>query len=421
MRLIFANKFYYRRGGADIYALETAEMLQCHGHEVVPFAMVDTRNQPTPWSRYFVSNVVTEGQAGLWQSLRTAGRFLWSFEAARKFGALLDEVKPDLVHVHSIYHQIGPSILREARRRGVPVVMTAHDYGPLAPGYALYHDGAVCQVTRPHAYWRAVAHRCVRGSYAMSILCAAEHTLHRALGAWQRNVDLVIAPSRFVQAQYVAYGWPADRIVHVPHYVDLEAFRPVAGGNYVLFVGRLSEEKGVETLIRAAALRPDMPVQIVGEGPDGARLRALAQELGTKNVTFRGFLAGAERTAAYAGARLVVVSSVWYEPFGLIVLEAYASGKPVVATQIGGLTELVEEGQTGLHASAGDAANLAEQMGALWDNPALAAEMGQRARQVAETQYNSELHYKRLMAAYEKVSAVAPAHRHSGESRNLEA
>lgn len=411
MRLIFANKFHYRRGGADIYALETADLLRCHGHEVVPFAMADARNEPTPWARFFVSPVVTEGRAGAWQALRTAGRFLWSFETARKFGTLLDEVKPELVHAHSLYHQLSPSLLPEARRRGVPVVMTAHDYGPLAPGYALYHDGALCEVTRPHAYWRAVAHRCVRGSYAASALCAAEHTLHRALGAWHRNVDLVIAPSRFVKAQYVAYGWPADRIVHIPHYVDLQAFQPVEGGDYVLFIGRLSPEKGVETLIRAAALRPDIRVHIAGDGPEAPRLRALAESLGAGNVVFRGFLSGAERAAAYAGARLVVVPSCWYEPFGLIVLEAYASGKPVVATQIGGLAELIEDGQTGLTASANDAPGLAERLAALWDNPAIAIEMGRRARRLIETEYTPELHYQRLMEAYAKAKEIAAQRR----------
>ena len=143
------------------------------------------------------------------------------------------------------------------------------------------------------------------------------------------------------------------------------------------------------------------------DGPESARLRELAKSMGANNVTFRGFLSGADRLEAYANARFMVVPSVWYEPFGLIVLEAYASGKPVIASQIGGLAELIEDGQTGLHASVGDAPGLAERMAALWDNPVIAAEMGANARRLVETEYTPELHYKRLMEAYEKAKKIA--------------
>jgi glycosyltransferase involved in cell wall biosynthesis len=410
MKFVFANKFHYRHRGADIYALDTAALLTRHGHEVAPFAMHDPRNEPTPWSRFFVSAVKT-GAAGPFASLKTAGRFLWSFEAARKFGALLDEVRPDVVHVHNIYHQISPSILPVARKRGVPVVLTAHDYALAAPNYALFHDGAICEVTKPDRYWRAVGHRCVRGSRLASALCAFEHSLHRALGVWRDNVDLVIAPSRFVQATLVAYGWPAEKIVHVPHYAPTAGITPVYGGDCALFVGSLSQEKDVATLVRAAAWRPDIPVRVVGDGPEGERLKELAAQLGADNVTFVGQRTGDALAAEYARARFCVVPSAWYEPFGLVVLEAFAHGKPVVAAQIGGLAELIDEGQTGLYTSAGDAAGLAERIAALWDNEALTEEMGRNARRIAEEQYSPELHYRRLMEAYARVVKDVPSFR----------
>lgn len=402
MRLIFANKFHHRQGGADIYALDLAVAMRARGHEVAPFAMADERNEPTPFARYFVSRVETSPRGPL-SALKTAGRFLWSFEAARKFGRLADEFRPDLVHVHNLYHQLSPSLLPAAKRRGLPVVMTAHDYALLAPNYSLFHDGAVCEVTRPHRYWRAVAHRCVRGSLAASALCALEHRLHRALDVWRRNIDLVVCPSRFVMAKFAEYGWPEEKLIHVPHYAPVAGVTPTEGGEYALFVGRLSPEKDVATLVRAAALRRDIPFRVVGSGPEEARLKALANDLGAKNVTFVGRRTGGDLASEYAGARLVVVPSAWYEPFGLIVLEAYAHGKPVVATQIGGLAELVREGETGLYASASDPAGLAERVGALWDAPDVAAEMGRAARRLAETEYAPERHFERLEEIYARL------------------
>lgn len=402
MRIAFANKYWFLKGGAERYAFDLRDLLATHGHDVVPFAMQDKRNEPTPWSRLFVSAVATEKVGFGWQGLRTAGRMLYSFEARRKFGALLDAAKTELVHVHNIYHQISPSILPEAAKRGVPVVMTAHDYKLIAPNYSLYHDGAICERTKPAKYWEAYRHRCIKGSAAASALDALEMSLHRKLGLW-KHVDRVIAPSRFMQAVLEAYGVEKGKIVHVPHFIDASAWHPVDSGEYVLFVGRLSEEKGVETLIRAAAKRRNVPVRIVGTGPDESRLKALAKALEATNVNFVGFKSAGDLRAEYAGARFVVVPSVWYEVFGLIVLEAYAAGKPVLASQIGGLAELVKDGETGIQASAGDVDDWAQKLGLMWDAHAECVELGRAARAWVEQEFAPDLHYKRIMDVYASV------------------
>jgi glycosyltransferase involved in cell wall biosynthesis len=407
MRIVFANKYWYLKGGAERYLFDLRALLQGHGHVVAPFAMQDAKDVPTDWQKYFVSHVETDRVRFSPAALRTAGRMLWSFEARRKFDALLKEAKPEIVHVHNIDHQISPSILPVAKRRGIPVVMTAHDYKLVAPNYSLYHDGAICETTKPHAYWKAVGHRCVKGSTVASALAAAEMTLHRKLGVWRDNVDLIIAPSRFMQSLLADYGVDPKKVVHVPHFIVANAWRPVAGGGYALFVGRLSAEKGVDVLIAAAARAKHVPVHIVGTGPDEARLKALAKKLDASNVTFRGFLSGTSLASAYAGARFLVVPSVWYEVFGLIVLEAYAAGKPVVATQIGGLSELVKEGETGLFASAGDAADLAEKIAALWDDAASAAEMGRAGREWVEKDFTPGAHYAAILDVYAQAKKMA--------------
>ncbi len=405
MKIVFANKYFFVKGGAERYLFDLRELLESHGNEVIPFAMKDERNLKTPWEKYFVSAVQTERVRLSLDGLKTAGRMLYSFEAKRKFGRLLDASMPQVVHVHNIYHQISPSILSEARKRGIPVVMTAHDYKLVAPNYSLFHDGAVCERTKPAKYWSAFTHRCIKGSAAASALAAMEMTLHGALGLYRDNIGKIIAPSRFMQKLLAEYGISADKIVHVPHPVDAKAWRPVRGGNYALYVGRLSEEKGVDVLIRAAARRKDIPVHVVGSGPDEARLRGLAKQVKAANVIFRGWMSGGDLRTEYAGARFLAVPSVWYEAFGLIVLEAYAAGKPVVASNIGGLGELVRHGETGLLASAGNAKDLAEKMGALWDAPEAAADMGFAGRAWVESDFTPEEHYRRIMEVYASVGA----------------
>lgn len=399
MKAVIANKYWYVRGGADRYALDLAALLEAHGDDAVPFAMQDDRNLSTPWSKHFVSPVRTAEVSFGWQGLRTAARALWSFEAARKFGALLDETGPDVVHLQNIYRQISPSIVSQAEKRGVPVVMTAHDYALVAPQYSLYHDGAICERTKPDRFFRAVGHRCVKGSRAASALTALEMTLHRALGAWD-GVERIIAPSRFMAALLADYGLPEEKIVHLPYGIETAAVKPLSGGGYALYVGRLSPEKGVVTLLRAAAMLPDMPVRIVGTGPQEAELRSLAAQLGANNVTFAGFKEGEALAAEYAGARSVVVPSEWYEVFGLVALEAYAYGKPVIATQIGGLAELVRDGETGLLTSAGDAKDLAENLRALWHDETAAKAMGAAGRAWVQSEFTLEAHYRGLLSIY---------------------
>jgi len=403
MNIVFANKYYFLKGGAERYMFDLQDLLVRHGHVVVPFAMKDGRNRASGWSDRFVSPVETGRVKFGLSGLKTAGRVLYSFEARRKFERLLDEVKPDVIHLHNIYHQISPSILPAAKERGIPVVMTAHDYHLIAPNYSLFHDGEICEHTRPASYWRAVANRCVKGSAVASALDALAMSLHRALGLYLRNVDKIIAPSAWMAATLEEYGVDGSKIVQVPHFIDTAQWSPEYRGDYALFVGRLSPEKGAETLIRAAAIARDVPVRIVGTGPEDVRLHKLATKLGADNVTFVGWRSGEELKAEYGRARFVVVPSVWYEVFGLTVFEAYAAGKPVIATQIGALGEIVRHDETGKLVSAGDAEGLARAMKALWRSPQRCTLMGRNGRNWIAREFSPEIHYARIMDVYKTV------------------
>ncbi|KPJ85818.1 hypothetical protein AMJ57_01770 [Parcubacteria bacterium SG8_24] len=404
MKIVFANKYYYLKGGAERHLFELRALLRSHGHEVIPFAMRDPNNERSEWEDRFVSPVRTEKVRLTPGGLKTAGRVIYSLEARRKFASLLDQERPELVHIHNIYHQISPSILPEVKRRGLPVVMTAHDYKLVAPNYMLFHHGAICEHTMPDRFWRAVGHRCVKDSFLASALEALAMSFHRWRGLYLDNIDRIIAPSRFLAALFAEYGIPARKMVHIPHFVDLTGWTPQPGGEYALFVGRLSAEKGVDVLIRAAAAVPDVPVHIVGRGPEEGRLKALAEELRVRNVVFRGFLEGASLREEYRKARFVVIPSVWYEVFGLVALEAYAAGKPVIASQLGGLEEVVKDGETGILVSAGDSNDLAGKMNAFWADAEEARRMGERARVWVETEFAPERYYERLMEVYGELT-----------------
>ncbi|MEA3248958.1 MAG: glycosyltransferase [Patescibacteria group bacterium] len=403
MNIVFANKYYFPKGGAEVYMFDLQDLLVGKGHTVVPFAMKDGRNRSTGWSDRFVSPVETERVKFNLSGLKTAGRVVYSFEARRKFARLLREVKPDLVHAHNIYHQISPSILAAANDSKVPVVMTAHDYHLIAPNYSLFHDGNICEHTRPASYWRAVTNRCVKGSVAASALEAFAMSVHRSLGLYPGGIDRIIAPSAWMAAMLEEYGVDGTKIVHVPYYIDTKQWTESPSGDYALFIGRLSPEKGVDTLIRAAAIAKEVPVRIVGTGPEDMKLHKLAEKLGTDNVTFVGWKKGEDLKAEYERARFVVVPSVWYEVFGLVVFEAYASGKPVIATQMGGLSEIVRHDETGKLVSAGDAEGLASSMKALWNSQEQCALMGRRARKWVEHEFTPARHYEDIIGVYKEV------------------
>ena len=280
--------------------------------------------------------------------------------------------------------------------------MTAHDYNLIAPQYGLFHNGAICERTKFDHYFRAIAHRCVKNSWVASALAATAHVVQRRLHLYRENIDTIIAPSRFLQALFIEYGIDAKKIVHIPHFIDASLYTPCEEGSYMLFVGRLSEEKGVRILIEAAAKIKNVPVHIVGTGPEEKSLKNLAEKLGATNIVFRGFVSGDELRTVYSEARSVVIPSLSYEVFGLTALAAYASGKPVIASQIGGLSEIVREKETGFLTSAGDANGLAERMSILWNDPVKCAQMGKVARAWVEQEFNPEMHYERITEVYRK-------------------
>lgn len=403
MKVVLANKFWFPHRGAERHVLELTDLLEAHGDEAIPFAMRHPRNLPTPFERRFVSPVQTERVTYDWQGLRTAGRFLWSFEAARKARALVRETGAEVFHAHNIYHQLSPSVLGAAARAGAAVVMTLHDQHLISPNYNLSLDGAPIDLDSRHPYLDTFRRRLVDHSLLKSALSAFEGWLHHVIHAYA-PVRKFIAPSRDLRDRCVRFGVDPARIEVLPHFIDLRGKTSIVSSEpRVLCVGGLSLEKGVATFVRALARLPEIQGVIVGDGPERPVLEALARELRLNNVRFAGDLRGQELEQEYAAARVVVVPSVCPEVFGLSALEAYAWGKPVVASRIGGLPEVVREGETGALFNPGNADDLVTKLAPIVNSEGEARRLGFNGRHLAETDHSPEVYYHRLKEIYEKA------------------
>lgn len=406
MKILLVNKFNFLRGGSDKYFLDVADVLgKKSGVEVAKFCMTHPDNLPDPYSRYWVSEVNYSSRC--WrQKARAAARALWSFEAARKFELLIKDFKPDVIHLHNIYHQISPSILPIAKKYNIPVLMHIHDYKLVCPNYKMFTDGQIDESCRGGAYWHCLTKRCLKGSLAMSALATLEMYLHhKILKVYEKNIDLYLSPSEFTRRKLIEWGMPAEKIKTFYHYVDTGKYRPnFALGDYALFFGRLEPEKGVDTLLKAMSLSHAPKLKIIGSGSDHKRLKAMTLKLNLgKRVEFLGPKHGDELVKLVADSFLVVVPSRYYEVFGLVTLEAAALGKLVLAADCGGLAEAVNNHRTGLLFRYNSAEDLATKLDWCFENPKQTVEMAKQGRRAAEANFSRDQHFKKLMVIYQEA------------------
>lgn len=389
MRILVAHNYYRFRGGeATVFESEVA-LLKAHGHEVLTF----TRD-----NQHIVVNNVG-------QTLRLLRTTLSSPETARELPRIIEAFRPDVAHFHNTLPLISPVVYRLCQQHGVPVVQTLHNYRLMCPVSTFYRDGELCELcSGKRVPWPAVRYHCYRDSTVQSVVISTMLATHWAVGTWQRRVDLYVALTEFARQKHIDGGLPADRIVVKPNFVDgdLPPRDPDTPGGFCLFVGRLSTEKGIRTLLDAWAQIDDIPIYVVGTGP-------LAEEVAHHpavtggNVTVLGRIDREHVLAFMREARLLVFPSEWYEGFPLTVLEAYASGLPVLAANRGAAGELVVDGETGFLFEPGNADDLIARVREAWPQHERLQAMGRNARAVFEASYTPEKNYAMLMDVYRKA------------------
>jgi glycosyltransferase involved in cell wall biosynthesis len=404
MRILFCNKYNWPFSGTEVYLFQLMDLLRSRGHEVALFSMADERGKPTSYDRHFVPHI--DFKSGTW--LQKAGRSLravYSPDARKGIRAIVAEFRPDVAHVRNIYHHLTPSILWELKAQRVPVLYHLNDFKLLCPSYNLVSHGESCEACKGGKFSQVFRTNCYPGRGARALLMV-EAYLHKWLGTYRKCVDLFLAPSQFVRDKFVEHGWDAAKFEVLPHFQNISTSRNAAEPEpSLLYFGRLSPEKGVDDLLRAMKGVPHMQLTVAGDGPQRNELVNLTKELGLNNVEFVGQVRGTELDALLSRSRFTVLPSHAYETLGKTILESYALGKAVVASDLGSRRELVRHGETGLLYPTGDVSRLAEAIQSLGSNPGLAEKMGEEGRELVRRQYGPQWHYESLMKIYERLVA----------------
>jgi glycosyltransferase involved in cell wall biosynthesis len=396
MKIVLVHCHYQQTGGEAVVFEQERQLLERAGHQVIIFDR---------------SNREVDAYRGI-KRLILAQKAIWNQEARRSFTQLLRSERPDIVHVHNTWVMISPSIFSACREEGVPVVQTLHNYRLSCPAGTFFRSGRICEECPQHGLWRSVRHACYRDSRSQTAAKAVMLSLHRYRQTWQREVDGHIVLTEFARKKFVDGGLPPEKIFIKPNFVYPD---PLAGnghsarvedGEYALFAGRLSPEKRVSTLLNAWARLPRrIPLVIIGGGQQRDELEQEAIRENLNTVVFKGTLTRDQTVAAIKRARFLIFSSEWYETFGLTMVEAFASGVPVICSRLGAMEEIVDDGRTGFHFTPGDGQDLAEKVEWAWNNPQRMRLMGEEGRREYENKYTAEKNYPRLMEIYQHAIA----------------
>lgn len=402
MKILLVNKFFYFKGGADTSFFNTARLLKQKGHKVIFFSMKDPKNNNSEYDKYFVENVDYETK-GLRGKVDSTLKILYSVEAQKKIEELIMQEKPDIAHLHSIYHQISPSILYSLRKFNIPVVMTLHDYKMVCASYRMLYKGHVCESCKNGAYYHCFWKGCVKNSKAKSLVNTVEMYFHHKILKIYDLVNTFISPSVFLKDKLKKMSFKGN-IAILPYCASLEGYTPYYNWTEksVLYSGRLSHEKGLFTLLEAMK-GIDTKLKIAGEGPIEKDLKSKVARDNMQNIDFLGYKNKEELKDEISKSMLCVVPSEWYENYPYAIIESFCLGRLVVGSKIGGIPELVKDNKTGLTFEAGNANDLRLKMSSLIDNTEKVIEMGKNARAFVEKELNSEKHYEKLIKIYRQL------------------
>jgi glycosyltransferase involved in cell wall biosynthesis len=387
VKVLVVHNRYREAGGEDAVVEAEVGLLRGAGYEVVEHVVQNPESDP--------------------RAAGAVGISVWNPLAARSVRALVEEVRPDVAHVHNTWYSLSPAVVRALRQAGVPVVMTLHNYRLMCVNAQLFRDGRPCELCVGTHPWRGVGLRCYRESAVESAAVAATISLHRLLGTWERDVDVFVALTEFARERFAAAGIPDRKLVVKPHFVTDPGERSIAPSqsNRVLFVGRLSREKGVEVLLEAWKSAPaSLELLVVGEGP----LRAELEHLAPPGVQFAGRLGSGEVRDLMLTSRALVFPSLQYETFGLVMVEAMAAGLPVLASRLGGTETILNPEHPEQLVESGNPSAWARALRQLTDD-GLVDVSGASARDRFSSAYSQETALDNLLNTYHQAMATSVA------------
>ena len=387
MKILLVHNRYQIPGGEDVVFDQERQMLEEAGHEVVT---------------YMRSNFEGDSWTGF-RRLALVKNIAWSSETKSQLAQLLQEAKPDIVHVHNTFMMMSSSVFAACKEAGVPVVQTLHNYRMFCPAANYVREGKVCEECREHSVLRGIRYGCYRGSRGATASVALTITTQHRRKSYP---DRFIALTEFSRQKFIAGGIAEDKVCVKPNFVAPDPGPGPGKGEYAIYAGRLSDEKGLDTLLLAWKRLSGIPLEIVGDGPLLAPLQAKAAALGLPAVRFHGRLPRTKTLEMMKLARFLVAPSQCYENFPMGIAEAFACAVPVICSRLGGMQEIVQDGRTGVLFTPGDAADLAKKVQAVWSDRVQTARMSQETRWEYETKYTAEKNYPLLLKIYQQVIAA---------------
>jgi glycosyltransferase involved in cell wall biosynthesis len=386
-----------------------------HGHSVIPFSMHDDRNFATPFSKYFLRKIdykEMNQKKTISNGLKVLEKSIYSFEAKSKLEALLDENRIDIAHLHNIHNYHTVSILPVLKKRKIPIVWTLHDYKILCPNINFISHDKVCESCKGGSFYWCTLKKCKKNSLPASIIASVESYLNHATGAYD-HVDYFLCPSDFMRKKFIEHGFPENRLIYLPncYFQDANAVeersKDESKNPYLLYVGRLESYKGIASLLKAFARYPkDLTLKIVGDGSQREELIALKEKLHLQNVEFLGRKSKEDVNDYLANCKFAVCPSEWYENLPFAVIEAMLASKPVVGSRIGGIPELIVDGETGFTFEPGNVQELSDTIMKMVNDPSGIIRMGKNAKMRTKQIIDPESHYRKMSEVFTKLGFV---------------
>ncbi len=392
MKLLLAHNRYRQSGGEDEVFLRERDLLLSRGNEVLEYT---THNSEI-------------AEDGIVNKAKIAMRTFWAHDSVVRLRSLLRRERPDLAHFHNTFPLISPAAYYACRKEGIPVVQSLHNPRLVCPAATLHREGSVCQDCVGRVVpWPGVVHACYRDSHLQTAVVAGMLAGHRILGTWQEKVNAYIVFTEYFRQKFIGAGLPREKIFVKPHFLSTDPGMKQKMGDYALFLGRLVPGKGVRTLLQAfAVLQNTIPLHIVGDGPLRAELEGQKSRACLSSISFHGWLPREQTLEIMSGARFLIFPSECLETFGLTIIEAFGAGVPVIASRLGAMMEVSEEGKTGLHFSPGDPNDLASKALWAWTHVKQMEVMGRAARAEYEAKYTAERNYQLLMEIYRRAQSA---------------
>ncbi|MBN2411432.1 glycosyltransferase family 4 protein [candidate division KSB1 bacterium] len=408
MNVLMIHKFHYIEGGAERYVFNLSQLLQKKGDVVATFSMHHPRNFPSPYADYFVSyfnpDQLRDSRDPI-KTLKKAAKVIYNQEAQRKLAMLIEETRPDIAHVHSVYHHISPSIMKTLKEYHIPVILTLHDFKLVCPNI-VFLDGKnrICEACRGKYFWKATLKKCFRESYGASLLVTLEATIHNMLRSYKKNVDLFHSPSAFLAGKISEYGYGHKPVKVLPYTLDVDSFEPrYKKSDYFVYAGRMSVEKGVLFLIDAMKRIKGKELYLIGTGPLDNVIKQRIEKEKLDNIRMLGYKSGDELREMISSAAFTVMPSLCHDNSPLAIYESLSLGKAVLGASFGGIPELVEDGIDGYIFKAGDMNDFVTKANLLIDNPQATINMGRRGRKKALQIFAPDEHYEKIMELYEQT------------------